>query len=300
MRRHGCLNIKQLLSNADFKELPKWDRSLKRLINLSLDMLSLPTKDAKRHLAHLETNLSQISANELVAARAEVSETKDKLRRILKVPNKTRNDGNSKNSETEEDLRKQELVTAINKFDSMNLGQEHIFRTLGHMYENSLGVANLGKFTAVRDLPNHFANLLIHGHAIEMLNGDSGRMQLIWIRAICDNVIKKLPDLKVFVISIIGLQSSGKSTLLNALFSCRFAVSVGRCSRGLFMRMIFLDETLKHSQGYDAIILIDTEGLSSPEKLNDPKANQKDRLMATYAMGISNLTLVNILGEGMH
>jgi hypothetical protein len=49
----------------------------------------------------------------------------------------------------------------------------------------------------------------------------------------------------------------------------------------------------------DAILLIDSEGLGAIERKNDADAEKKDRLMATFAMGISNLTLVNILGENM-
>ncbi|CAN0125911.1 unnamed protein product [Lampetra fluviatilis] len=94
-------------------------------------------------------------------------------------------------------------------------------------------------------------------------------------------------------------KSSGKSTLLNALFACKFAVSVGRCTRGLFMRLLFLEEKLVTKLKCDAIVLIDTEGLGAPEKMNDDNAEQKDRILATFVMSVSNLTLINVLGEYM-
>nr|XP_032834703.1 uncharacterized protein LOC116956925 [Petromyzon marinus] len=94
-------------------------------------------------------------------------------------------------------------------------------------------------------------------------------------------------------------KSSGKSTLLNALFACKFAVSVGRCTRGLFMRLLFLEEKLVKKLKCDAIVLIDTEGLGAPEKMKDENAEQKDRILATFAMSVSNLTLINVLGEYM-
>ncbi|CAG8491194.1 43034_t:CDS:10 [Gigaspora margarita] len=50
----------------------------------------------------------------------------------------------------------------------------------------------------------------------------------------------------------------------------------------------------------DKILLIDIEGLGAPEKVNDKNAIQKDRLLATYVKGISNLTLINVLGEYMN
>ena len=36
------------------------------------------------------------------------------------------------------------------------------------------------------------------------------------------------------VITVLGPQSSGKSTLLNFLFGCDFATSEGRCTRGIY------------------------------------------------------------------
>ncbi len=40
---------------------------------------------------------------------------------------------------------------------------------------------------------------------------------------------------KVFVISVIGAQSSAKSTLINYLFRCSFETSAGRCTKGVYM-----------------------------------------------------------------
>jgi hypothetical protein len=39
---------------------------------------------------------------------------------------------------------------------------------------------------------------------------------------------------KVYVISVIGAQSSAKSTLLNMLFRCSFETSAGRCTKGVY------------------------------------------------------------------
>jgi ABC-type phosphate/phosphonate transport system ATPase subunit len=35
-------------------------------------------------------------------------------------------------------------------------------------------------------------------------------------------------------IAILGPQSSGKSTLLNAMFGCNFAIAEGRCTKGVY------------------------------------------------------------------
>ena len=44
------------------------------------------------------------------------------------------------------------------------------------------------------------------------------------------------------VLSIIGPQSSGKSTLLNYAFGCKFLTSSGRCTRGVYGSVMELNE----------------------------------------------------------
>lgn len=63
------------------------------------------------------------------------------------------------------------------------------------------------------------------------------------------------------------------------------------------MRLLFLEDELVKQLGFDAFLIIDTEGLGSPEQISDQLAEEKDRRMATFAMSISNLTIINILGE---
>ena len=54
--------------------------------------------------------------------------------------------------------------------------------------------------------------------------------------------VKDLKGRKLRVISVIGAQSSAKSTLLNFLFGCEFAVSSGRCTCGLYASVFFIDK----------------------------------------------------------
>ena len=42
----------------------------------------------------------------------------------------------------------------------------------------------------------------------------------------------KIGNKRVLVLSVLGLQSSGKSTLLNSMFNLKFLVSDGRCTKG--------------------------------------------------------------------
>lgn len=93
-------------------------------------------------------------------------------------------------------------------------------------------------------------------------------------------------DRELFVISVIGVQSSAKSTLLNYLFGCDFATSSGRCTRGLYA-------TLMDAPGRQLLIL-DTEGLMSLEAAG---GNVFDAQLALMAMACSHLVLINHKGE---
>ena len=64
---------------------------------------------------------------------------------------------------------------------------------------------------------------------------------------------------RCLVLSIIGPQSSGKSTLLNFLFGCDFATSEGRCTRGVYGTFFRFNDQFMGN--FDGIFVIDTEGL---------------------------------------
>eukprot|EP00927_Polykrikos_kofoidii_P042349 TRINITY_DN36231_c0_g1_i1.p1 TRINITY_DN36231_c0_g1~~TRINITY_DN36231_c0_g1_i1.p1 ORF type:complete len:1967 (-),score=360.22 TRINITY_DN36231_c0_g1_i1:270-5858(-) len=91
---------------------------------------------------------------------------------------------------------------------------------------------------------------------------------------------------ELFVISVIGIQSSAKSTLLNYLFGCGFATSAGRCTKGLYC-------SLMEAHGR-TLLLLDTEGLMS---LEADGGDVFDAQLALMAMACSHLVLINHKGE---
>ena len=93
---------------------------------------------------------------------------------------------------------------------------------------------------------------------------------------------------KLLVITILGPQSSGKSTLLNYLMGSKFHVSAGRCTKGLNAMLIRtnFEETRE-------ILILDSEGIFSIER-NDP---MYDRRLAIFCMAVSNVLMINIKGE---
>ncbi|KAA0706284.1 GTPase 1 Interferon-induced very large [Triplophysa tibetana] len=80
---------------------------------------------------------------------------------------------------------------------------------------------------------NDNAEMMMSGFPLELMDGDAAHVPLIWISAVLDKLNQKLGDQRVFVLSVLGIQSSGKSTMLNAMFGLEFPVSAGRCTREL-------------------------------------------------------------------
>ncbi|XP_021330489.1 interferon-induced very large GTPase 1-like [Danio rerio] len=178
-------------------------------------------------------------------------------------------------------------------------GLEHIMREIGQIYESCSSVKENKK-----DLPVHFSSLpslaaemMISGFPLELMDGDAAHVPVVWISAVLDQLIQKLGDqTRVFVLSVLGLQSSGKSTMLNAMFGLQFAVSAGRCTRGAFMQLVKVSEEMKTQMNCDYILVVDTEGLRALE-LAGRSTRDHDNELATFVVGVANLTLINIFGE---
>jgi hypothetical protein len=136
---------------------------------------------------------------------------------------------------------------------------------------------------------------MILGYPIELMDGDASHIQSKWISAVLDKVTEKLGDKKLFVVSVLGIQSTGKSTLLNAMFGLEFTVSAGRCTKGAFMQLVKVSEDVRRSLEFDFILVVDTEGLRSLEA--NKSALNHDNELATFVIGLGNLTLINIFGE---
>ena len=94
----------------------------------------------------------------------------------------------------------------------------------------------------------------------------------------------KLTD-SVSVLTVIGEQSSAKSSLLNCTFGCNFRVSAGRCTIGLYLGLAYYRNM--------TIIILDSEGLLSLEESGSIFDNQ----IVTMAVLSSNLVIINHKGE---
>ncbi|XP_062952053.1 interferon-induced very large GTPase 1-like [Cynocephalus volans] len=187
-----------------------------------------------------------------------------------------------------------EIEAISTEISNCTLGIEQLLREVGQIYE-ALEETSSTKDILFLTLPQIAADLMISGVPIELMDGDASYVPLKWVAAVFDKVSEKLGDKRLFVLSILGLQSSGKSTLLNALFGLQFTVSAGRCTRGAYMQLLKVEETFAEELGFDFVLVVDTEGLRAPELSN--KSQNRDNELATFVIGLGNLTLINIFGE---
>ncbi|CAM4675458.1 unnamed protein product [Leuciscus chuanchicus] len=191
------------------------------------------------------------------------------------------------------------LENISEQINRTTFGLEHILREFGQIYESWSSVMKNKKDNLQFDfcpLSSLAAEMMISGFPMELMDGDAAHIPLTWVSAVLDELVKRLGDQKVFVLSILGIQSSGKSTMLNAMFGLQFAVSAGRCTRGAFMQLVRISEEMKTELKFDYILVVDTEGLRAPE-LAGRSTTHRDNEMATFVVGLGNMTLINIFGE---
>ena len=197
----------------------------------------------------------------------------------------------------EKEIIRQELKICDQKLVNASFGIEHLFRELGQMYESVMEMqkeVQPQQIQEMKQLVEVTTDLFLSGYPLEIIDGDASHIPLQWITAILENVKQKSNNAKMAVLSVLGVQSSGKSTLMNIMFGIRFAVSTGRCTRGAFFQLMKVQST--SSPNCQHLLVIDTEGLRAPE-LDYRQTQQHDNELAALVIGLANMTIVNINGE---
>ena len=128
------------------------------------------------------------------------------------------------------------------------------------------------------------AELVYRGFAIHVLRN----RPLLCQSNLMEMCLKRLRVIEggpLAVLTVIGEQSSAKSSLLNATFGCNFRVSPGRCTIGMYLAVAYY-RTM-------TIVILDSEGLLSLEESGSIFDNQ----MITMAVLSSHIVLINHKGE---
>ena len=184
-----------------------------------------------------------------------------------------------------------------------SFGLEHFFRELAQIYEaftycKSNSTTSLSRNTVclLEILPYLAAKLLLLGQPLELMDGDAANVPQKWTEAVFKAIEEVTGDKKAVSISVLGIQSSGKSTLLNTMFGLQFSVSAGRCTRGVYLQLLPIRGN-SAQEGPSYAIIIDTEGLRAPE--SSGKTLTYDNELATLVIGLADIIIVNIKGETM-
>ncbi|CAK4077553.1 unnamed protein product [Aphanomyces euteiches] len=177
------------------------------------------------------------------------------------------------------------LARALDEWDKQSVQLEHLWRELSQLY--------MIDPTTYSGLAMLAAQHLLDGFSLELMDGDSGVMNLPWIKGILNALKHQLGGAKVLVLSILGVQSSGKSTLLNYMFGVRLRTSVSRCTRGVNIQLLKCEGRSE----YEYIILLDTEGIRAPERIGMEDGIWLDNRMATLSILPADATIILTKGE---
>ncbi|XP_031677080.1 up-regulator of cell proliferation [Oncorhynchus kisutch] len=195
--------------------------------------------------------------------------------------------------------KKDDIKDLDKKLSDCSLGLEHFLRELGQLYEAACSLPeDSPQREQMENLPGLCAQMLLDGFPIELVDGDASNIPLKWISAFLTRLHNLVDsNSKIRVVTVLGDQGTGKSTLLNTMFGVQFAVSSGRCTRGAFMLLIKVNKELKEELKCDFIMVIDTEGLKSPELAQLDKHYEHDNELATLVIGLSDVTIINMSME---
>ncbi|XP_030194322.1 up-regulator of cell proliferation [Gadus morhua] len=196
---------------------------------------------------------------------------------------------------------KEELKDIDQQLSDSSIGIENYFREMCQIYESTVSLSESNpsrqKF---KHLPKLCAQLLLDGFPLELVEGESSSIPLAWVKDVFSELKEMVaPESKIRIVTVLGIQSTGKSTLLNTMFGVQFAVSSGRCTRGAFMLLIRVNKEYTKEIHCDFLIIIDTEGLKSLELAQLEDSYEHDNELATIVVGLSDITIVNISMENM-
>ncbi|KAM7163263.1 up-regulator of cell proliferation-like isoform 2-T2 [Macrochelys suwanniensis] len=209
-------------------------------------------------------------------------------------------DGIAKGNHPTLQPNQQKLEELDESISASALGVEHFLRELGQFYEAEHSMVKEGKMAKIQRKFIHFprlaADLMLEGFPMELIDGDVSNIPLQWVTDVLTELHAKLGGRsRMLVLTVLGVQSAGKSTLLNTMFGLQFAVS--RCTRGAFMSLIKVAKNFRQELGCDFILVIDTEGLRAPELAKLEDTYQHDNELATLVVGLSDITIVNLAME---
>ncbi|XP_033465566.2 up-regulator of cell proliferation-like isoform X1 [Epinephelus lanceolatus] len=279
LRDVGSQNIENYKSDLEIQKTELRDKQnscdMSNAMTCFINAITRPGIERCYFLKWMRMNLDNISRGKLSGLREQYKEK-------------------CKNSENKEEIKEIDRQLC-----NSSLGTEHFFREMGQIYEASLSLPETHPSRKqFQHLPKLCAELLLDGFPLELVDGDASNIPLRWVSDVLSQLNGLVsPKNKILVVTVLGVQSTGKSTLLNTMFGVQFAVGSGRCTRGAFMLLIRINEDVQKVLNCDFMVIIDTEGLKSPELAQLDNSHEHDNELATLVVGLSDITIINIAME---
>ncbi|XP_033113762.1 interferon-induced very large GTPase 1-like [Anneissia japonica] len=259
-----------------------WDEYPELLDQFS-SSYKLPVPERKYFFNYVKTIGVRESINELQKKRKEYNEKWTSLCEDLR---------DRSNRESQDlKLRRNELDNLESKINHFSLSLDNFTTEIGQMYEMRSYFRILDDST--QQFPVVAAELLLNGYPLQLMNSDASDVPLTWVEAVLTSLKEIIGDKRMFVLSVVGIQSSGKSTMLNAMFGLQCA---GSCTKGVFAQLVPVKKSLQEKPKCDYILVVDSEGLRAPELTNIEHSN-RDNKLATLVIGLADAAIINIMGE---
>jgi hypothetical protein len=273
------------LEREKFK-LKLYNKYIKQFINLILKEDNSSLLKFEKHLLKIKSvELEKLNKNRKIESAKFISLQKQ-IQDNEKVQNFNNQSGQYKQLLKDKQISSKALKEIDDNIEDYNLTIGKFFDEIFLIIDWNEDEKKLEKENEILQIKDDFiekvVELINKGNPIHLLRGRPLKVESKVLESVFDKLSKYE---NIFVISIIGQQSSAKSSLLNALFGCDFHTSAGRCTIGIYLNFVkYKDKT---------IVIFDTEGLMSVE------TNDKifDHQMTTMALFSSHLILINTKNE---
>jgi hypothetical protein len=285
--------------HGQLEEIQKQYQSIDRIPQYTMFFIDLLTKHSyidllitERFLeqwrAQYEPHLSnqlKVAKNDAMVIMSRIKHLEEQFQRCLESGNQAEAENTLNQTQiVKEDykVRQNSMLKIENQLFNIDLTIGLFCDEIFALYEHLPKLFDSNNLTEL--LAKKFAALMYKGFSFHILRGRPLRCSSKLIQSSLKYVYQSSSKAPL-VLTVIGEQSSAKSSLMNATFGCNFRVSAGRCTIGMYLSVVCWQ--------FYTIVIFDTEGLLSLEESGSTFDNQ----MVSLAMLSSHLVLINHKGE---
>ncbi|XP_033115224.1 interferon-induced very large GTPase 1-like [Anneissia japonica] len=188
----------------------KYDCScFSNLIKIFMKSFSYPPLNRKYFYCWVKIMADQCSINQLQPVREEYNAKWNQLcNAVYKNQNKPT---------TEIESSRKILDELQRKLTNLSVGLEHFNREIAQIYEMVLHFKLPTSSYSVQRFPMVAADMLLEGHPLELMDGDASHVPIKWIKDVMSCLKNKMGNKRLFVLSVLGVQSTGKRLVTNMM-----------------------------------------------------------------------------------